>query len=74
MTFTYPVRLDDRVALRPAIDRLLTKFEEILVRRRVEFVGVGAASTHDLFSRHVKKIDPEVRFCHDFLARVFPIA
>ena len=72
VTFTYPVRLDDRVALRPAINRLLTKFEEILVRRHVEFLGVGAASTHDLFSRHVKKIDPEVRFCYDFLARVFP--
>ena len=72
VTFTYPVRLDDRVVLRPAINRLLTKFEEILVRRHVEFLGVGAASTHDLFSRHVKKIDPEVRFCYDFLGRVFP--
>ena len=72
VTFTYPVRLDDRVALRPAINRLLTKFEKILVRRHVEFLGVGAASTRDLFSRHVKKIDPEVRFCYDFLARVFP--
>ena len=43
VAITFPVRLHDRVALRPAVGRLLCKFEEILDQRRMEFVAVGAA-------------------------------
>ena len=69
---TCSVRHHDRAALRPAVGRLLCKFEEILDRRRAEFVAVAACSTQSLFARHVKKTDNELRFCYDFLARVFP--
>ena len=72
VTITCSVRHHDRAALRPAVGRLLCKFEEILDRRRAEFVAVAACSTQSLFARHVKKTDNELRFCYDFLARVFP--
>ena len=72
VAITFPVRLHDRAALRPAVGRLLCKFEEILDQRRMEFVAVGACSTQSLFARHVKKTDNELRFCYDCLARVFP--
>lgn len=71
VAITCPVRLHDRAALRPAVGRLLCKFEEILDRRRAEFVAVAACSTQSLFARHVKKTDNELRFCYDFLARIF---
>ena len=72
VAITCPVGLQDRAALRPAVGRLLCKFEEILDKRRMEFAAVGACSTQSLFARHVKKTDNELRFCYDFLARVFP--
>ena len=71
----WPHVQDDRAALRPAVVRMLDKFENILVRREAEFRGFGAASVHDvhgLFTGHVKKSDSEVRFCYDFVSRVFP--
>ena len=71
VTITCSVRHHDRAALRPAVGRLLCKFEEILDRRRAEFVAVAACSTQSLFAGHVKKTDTELRFCYDFLARVF---
>ena len=71
VAITCPVTLHDRAALRPAVGRLLCKFEAILDRRRMEFVALGACSTQSLFARHFKKIDNELRFCYDFLARVF---
>ena len=71
VAITFPVGLHDRAALRPAVGRLLCKFEEVLDRRRMEFVALGACSTQSLFARHVKKTDNELRFCYDFLARVF---
>ena len=48
------------------------KFENILARREAEFRGFGAASVHGLFTGHAKKSDSEVRFCYDFVSRVFP--
>ena len=68
----WPHVQDDRAALRPAVVRMLDKFENILVRREAEFRGFGAASVHGLFTGHVKKSDSEVRFCYDFVSRVFP--
>ena len=71
VAITCPVTFQDRAALRPAVGRLLCKFEAILDRRRMEFVALGACSTQSLFARHFKKTDNELRFCYDFLARVF---
>ena len=49
----WPHVQDDRAALRPAVVRMLDKFENILVRREAEFRGFGAASVHGLFTGHV---------------------
>ena len=68
----WPHAQDDRAALRPAVVRMLDKFENILARREAEFRGFGAASVHGLFTGHAKKSDSEVRFCYDFVSRVFP--
>ena len=68
----WPYVQDDRAALRPAVVRMLDKFENILARREAEFRGFGAASVYGLFTGHAKKSDSEVRFCYDFVSRVFP--
>ena len=68
----WPHAQDDRAALRPAVVRMLDKFENILARREAEFRGFGAASVYGLFTGHAKKSDSEVRFCYDFVSRVFP--
>ena len=61
----WPHAQDDRAALRPAVVRMLDKFENILARREAEFRGFGAASVYGLFTGHAKKADSEVRFCYD---------
>ena len=61
----------DRVALRPAVIRALSKFENILERRHAEFTALGASSVTGLFGRHVKKQDADVRACYWFLSRIF---
>ena len=68
----WPHAQDDRAALRPAVVRMLEKFENILARRGADFRGFGAASVDGLFTGHAKKSDCEVRFCYDFVSRVFP--
>ena len=68
----WPHAQDDRAALRPAVVRMLGKFENILARRGADFRGFGAASVDGLFTRHAMKSDSEVRFCYDFVSRVFP--
>ena len=67
-----PTTDSDRVALRPAVTRALSKFENILERRHAEFVALGAPSVTSLFGRHVKKQDSEARACYWFLSRIFP--
>ena len=62
----------DRVALRPAVTRALSKFQNILERRHAEFLALGATSVTNLFGRHIKKQDSEVRSCYCFLSRIFP--
>eukprot|EP00435_Cladocopium_sp_Y103_P055358 s956_g18.t1 len=60
---------DGRAALWPAV----VKFDAILDRRRKEeFAAVGAASVQSLFARHSLKTDKELRFCYNFVSRVFP--
>ncbi|CAL1148548.1 unnamed protein product [Cladocopium goreaui] len=68
----WPHAQDDRAALRPAVVRMLEKFENILARKGADFRGFGAASVDGLFTGHAKKSDCEVRFCYDFVSRVFP--
>ena len=63
----------DRVALRPAVTRALSKFHNILERRHAEFLALGASSvTSLLFGRHTKKQDSELRACYWFVLRIFP--
>ena len=62
----------DRVALRPAVSRALSKFHSILERRQTEFKASGASSVTGLFGRHMKKQDSEVRACYWFVSRIFP--
>ena len=62
----------DRVALRPAVTRALSKFHNILERRHAEFLALGASSVTSLFGRHTKKQDFEVRACYWFVKRIFP--
>ena len=66
----WPRTQDDRAALRPAIVRMVEKFEGIIDRRKAEFLKLGAASAQGLFARHSLKTDSELRFCYDFLSRV----
>ena len=68
----WPRTPDDRAALRPAIVRMVVKFEGIIDRRKAELIKLGAASVQGLFARHSLKTDSELRFCYDFLGRVFP--
>ena len=51
---------------------MVEKFEGIIDRRKAEFLKLGAASAQGLFARHSLKTDSELRFCYDFLSRVFP--
>jgi len=62
----------DRVALRPAVTRALSKFHNILERRHAEFLALGASSVTSLFGRHTKKQDSEARACYWFVKRIFP--
>ena len=62
----------DRVALRPAVTRALSKFQNILERRHAEFLALGASSVTSLFGRHTKKKDSELRACYWFVSRIFP--
>ena len=62
----------DRVALRPAVTRALSKFQNILERRHAEFLALGASSVTGLFGRHAKKKDSELRACYWFVSRIFP--
>ena len=62
----------DRVALRPAVTRALSKFHNILERRHAEFLALGASSVTSLFGRHTKKQDSELRACYWFVLRIFP--
>ncbi|CAL1138785.1 unnamed protein product, partial [Cladocopium goreaui] len=57
----WPHAQDDRAALRPAVVRMLDKFENILARRGADFRGFGAASVYGLFTGHAKKSDSEGR-------------
>ena len=68
----WPRGPDDRAAMRPVMVRRLAQFEKTLDRRRAEFLAIGATSVESVFSRHALKSDAELRFCYDFLKRVFP--
>eukprot|EP00435_Cladocopium_sp_Y103_P002585 s3940_g1.t1 len=50
----------------------LAKFLEIVHRRQAELLSFAVASVESLFTVHAMKQDAELRFCYDFMQRVFP--
>ena len=66
-----PAASGDGAPVRAADLEMLQKFEAIVERRQVELMQVGAINVTMLFSRHLKRRDPEIIFCYFFLLRSF---